>query len=101
MFVNVDGKVYDVRFGRQRVEVPEHVKRKDVFNTFCKVSMVNDTKKGRDRFQEVALGEARQSVKDRYNKIVGKKIAMRRAVKGFSRDKRKIFWETFLDNFDV
>ena len=101
MLVTIDNKKYDVKFGRQRVEVPEYVKRKDVFNTFCKVSMVDDTKKGRDRFQEVALGEAKQSVKDRYNKIVGKKIAMGRAVKGFPRDKRKIFWETFLDNFDV
>lgn len=101
MFVMIDDNKYDVKFGRQRVEVPENEKRKDVFNTFCKVSLVDDTKKGRERFQEVALGEAQQSLKDRYNKIVGKKVSLTRAVKHFPREKRMIFWKTFLNNFSI
>lgn len=99
MIVDVNCRRYDVRFRKQKVDHPEK-KNSVLINTFCTISSVDFSKQGRDKFTPVSTGEAKQSVKDNYDKIVGKKISMTRALKQvFSRPERAVFWENFKNQF--
>jgi len=99
MLVKCDNsRIYDVRFHK---EIINRERRKQTLNMFCSVSLVDDTKIGKEKYILIGKGLAKQSIKDRTDKVLGRKLAFGRAIKGFNKPIRTVFWETFKSNFSI
>ena len=85
-------QVYKVQFIKQHTER----KKKPCVDTTCLISFDMD-----GGWEGLSRGTARQSHKDVYNHVVGKKIAMTRALEGcgFLKCVRTMFWEEFAKEF--
>jgi len=95
MKVNVEDKLYDVRFHKSHREEGE----KRVIDTCCVVSIVDPEKTGKERFSEISCDFSYHNPIDRYSKITGKKIALTRAISSFSKSERVSFWKAFHKEF--
>lgn len=94
-----EGQEFDVRFYKKH----RREKKQQVVDTACIVSTVNPTETGRDRFFQVASGEAKHNPMDRYSRVTGKKIALARALKGsmIPGQVRQLFWDQFFSEFSL
>ena len=120
MKVNVEDRMYDVRFHKSH----RGEGKKRVIDTCCVVSIVDPEKKGKERFTEVSVGYSYHNPMDKYSKATGKKWALKRALgkeidspvevaEGkeiplfpeirktpvFTRSERTRFWYTFFSEF--
>ena len=96
MKFNVSGTEYDIRFKYVKNESGQ-------VETKCKISRVNPDLVGSERYSVVVTGNAMQSVRDRFNKQTGRKVALTRAANAFSNDKadRKAVWDAYLSTCPV
>ena len=83
-------KTYKIRFHRNKT--PGKVE----FDTHCQI-FLQDVENSSPL---VAIGVAHLNPKDRYNKIIGKKIALTRALRwNFPKPLRKMIWAAFYKEF--
>ena len=80
-----NGDIYDMRFYYR-----EDRKRKTI-NTICTVS--ERIEKGNYRLVE--SGDAKQNPKDHFNKDLGRRISLGRAIKRFIDPHKKVIWEEY------
>ena len=91
-----EGQTFDVRFYKQH----RGEGRKHAIDTVCIVSSVNPTLTGRERFHQIGSGVARHNTKDRYSKVMGKRVAMGRAlVTAVPETVRPVFEKAFEKEF--
>lgn len=94
--VQLNNRIYNVRWKREK----KKRKGREVIDTYCDISKVDPSKEGRNKYTTIkgATGKAYQSPKDNFNKAVGRKIALDRALRNsnkFYKEHRKIFWDTY------
>ena len=95
-------EVYKVRFHRtNNLQI-----NRGCFDTYCLIYLLEDIKGKIEDRPRVAMGVAYQSPKDKYNKMVGRKIALSRALDQIlpnddpaNKKFRKVFWDTFRKEF--
>ena len=87
-----DGRELNVRFYSRKVK---NSVGKVVRETTCKLAIVDESKTGRERYDNVAVGTALQNSKDRDNKAVGQKKAFANAILSFPKDDRIHLWQQF------
>ena len=82
---------YDVRW-RYGLGENQHIE------TVCTVSEIDPNKIGKERFHCLAVGQASLNPQDHFEKSVGRKLSLARALKltCFCKAARKIVWETYL-----
>ena len=97
---SVDGRIwYDVRFqyktgkktGRKNIDTKKNIA------TYCFISMINENAKGSEKCQLVSTGKTVRSQTDQFDKYVGRKLALKRALEEIDRDTRRIFWNTYFE----
>jgi len=90
-----DGRIINVRWKR----IYKKREKKEVVDTICLVSGVNEKKEGSEKYFPIATGLAYQSPDDRYVRAVGRKISLTRAVEEFKikKDREKI-WQAYFEN---
>lgn len=82
MTFTYDGNEYDIRFEHRMIKSKNN--KKLVRKTFCRISKIDPLiSKGKNRYQQVAIGETIQHVNDQDVKSVGRKIALGRAIDQF------------------
>jgi len=94
-----DGRVYDIRFKKEIVKRSKG----STLTMHCRVSEVDETKTGLEKYNKVAETIARQSPKDKTNKAQGRTLAFTRALDmaKFSRKERLVFWHIYERNCRV
>ena len=70
--------VLDIIFRRTNPGERRHSKRKELIDTTCIISRIGGVAQG--VAMEIARGVSRQNPLDSYNKIVGKKVALTKAI---------------------
>jgi len=84
------GQEYDIRF--------QYKTSLDLTVTTCVISFVNPTiKSGPEKYHELMRGTAQQSFRDTFNKDVGRRVALARAVSILPKKNRKLAWEAYLN----
>lgn len=98
MKVVAGGKTYDVRFsyktgtkeGKSNIDPDRRVKTK------CRISEIDESQNGKDRYCEISNNWTIRSRDDKFNKKEGRKIAFKRALEVFSDKKtRTEFWKAY------
>lgn len=85
------GQTYDIRFMYD--QMPD-----GTVLTTCTISHVDPhITSGPTKYRAVALGEARQSVHDTFNKEIGRRIALSRATQDFPKQNRRLAWEAYFN----
>ncbi len=97
----VNGRVYDIRFGKQyRID---HFGRAlfPLEDTRCTISTVDESIQGPEKYECVGEGMAYLSHNDEqdYDKWVGRKLAFGRALHRFGKEDRAEFWRIYKDRF--
>lgn len=99
MKVKVKNVLYDVsweRFLNRRKNksktVRQNVNGINRINTLCHVSIVNKDKVKSERYTRVHTGEAIQSSKDIFNKAIGRKVSLTKAIENFTKADRTVIW---------
>jgi len=97
MKVVVDGQAYDVRFsyktGTKEGKANINPNRRVV--TKCRISKINESEKGKNRYCEVSTGWTIRSWDDKFNKKEGRKIALKRALETLDKKTRTEFWKAY------
>jgi hypothetical protein len=68
---------------------------KVVRETTCKLATVDNSKSGKERYTNVAVGVSRQNSKDRDSRPEGRRVAFGNAIKAFSKDERASMWRQY------
>jgi hypothetical protein len=89
-----DDELYDVRF-KFEYRQDEFDRVEFLKDTICTISGVDESKKGRDKYNKVNKGTALLSHKDKFNKYAGKKLAFARALTTFNKKDRTEFWRIY------
>lgn len=87
-----DGVLCDVKW--------EYNKRADhggVVDTKCFVSVVDESKEGKDRYTVMSEGLAIQSPKDVHCKDTARKVSMTNALADFSKEDKSRFWFAYMN----
>jgi len=104
--VKINDQIFNVRWKREK----KKRQRKEVIDTHCDISKVDPFKEGRNKYTTMkgAAGKAYQNPKDTFNKAIGRKISLKRALKNYNKHKkyglklnkktRKIFWDVYKQN---
>lgn len=93
MFINhSDGRSFNVKFISHFVK---NSVEKTVRETTCKLAVVDETKTGKDRYDNIAEGVARQNSKDKDSRAEGKRRAFGNAIKAFSKEERIKMWRQY------
>lgn len=66
--------------------------------TKCIVSVINESKTGRERYEHFRSGISVQGLKDAPNKFSGRKYSLTRAIKYMNKVARTEFWRVFVLN---
>jgi hypothetical protein len=99
MFINhSDGRSFKVTFSSHFVK---NSVGREVRETTCKFATVDDAKTGRDKYETVATGVARQNSKDRDSRSVGQRVALGRAIQGFPKNERASLWLQYDPNMQI
>ena len=77
-----DGSIRKNKSGQNRI------------NTICYVA----TKNGKDILY---YGKAIQNSDDNFNKAIGRKVSLTKAIRKFQKTERTIFWENYLKNCKI
>ena len=101
MKVNVDNDVFLVHF-ETRKHNPLHLKEKtykekpsrQLSTVTCHVRFMNPNSVK----TEISVGKASQNYQDKDNLVFGRKIAFSRAINGFDKKTRTVFWDTYKEN---
>ena len=90
---------YDIIFRRNYIEQRKH----HLVDTECFISRINDNKTGEEKYNPISSGLAHQSPRDIFNKAIGRKIALGRALQktDFSKEDRTIFWKIYFDHCKI
>jgi len=95
---NGNSGVYDVKFYKK---VVNRKTGQQTLNMYCSVSSIDSTKIGKEKYNIIGKGLSRQSIKDKTNKIFGRKLAFSRAIEDFDKSSRIVFWKVFKKNFSI
>lgn len=95
MKVSIGSKLYSVIFHKSH----RGKGHRQVIDTACVISSIDDSKTGADRCTKMSVGHARQNYIDKYDKIRGKEIALARALPLFCEDDQDIFTHAFDKQF--
>lgn len=101
MKVELKDVLYDVNWERVLNKRKDGTIRKSYngtnrINTLCHISIVDKNKIKSERYTELFLGKAYQNSKDIFNKAIGRKIALTKAIKdNFNKDERTVFWDFY------
>lgn len=87
-----DGRSFNVKFYSRMVK---NDVEKVVRETTCKLATVDETKVGKERYNNVAVGTSRQNSKDRDSRPEGRRVAFGNAIKAFSKDERACMWRQY------
>ena len=87
-----DGRSFNVRFFSRMVE---NSVGKIVRETTCKLATVDETKVGRERYNNVAIGTVRQNGKEADSRPQGQKYAFGEAIKAFPKEERVKMWRQY------
>jgi hypothetical protein len=93
--IPMGGVSYDAIFVRHRRKDRYDRVKNYLIDTECVISTVDESRIGKDRYHTICSGIAKQSHLDRDNKMVGLKLSFARAIRGFAKGERTIFWESF------
>lgn len=93
--IPMGGVSYDAIFVRhRRKDLYDRVKNY-LIDTECVISIVDESQTGKYKHPTFCSGIAKQSHLDRDNKLFALKLAFARAIRGFAKGERTIFWENF------
>ena len=99
MKVNLNGNKYDVRFATVYREDKFGRTEDPLKDTVCRISEVDDTKEGKNKYTEVAKGIAWLSHLDKYNKWAGRKLALARALTELNKQDRAVVWAKYKEEY--
>lgn len=68
---------------------------KGLRDTLCTISEVDLSKTGKEKYSQIAQGRACLSHKDVFNKHVGRKLALTRALNQLSKHERRQIWNAY------
>lgn len=91
MKVAIGKNLFRVRFHKRY----KGTNKKRSIDTCCVISNEDPNKQGAERFSPFSSAIARHNYKDKYNKVLGKRKALDRAMDQFSHDERSKFWLAF------
>lgn len=97
----VNGNLYDVMFEKQyRLDHFDRVSS-PLEDTRCTISTVDESIKGPEKYECVGEGMAYLSHNDEqdFDKWVGRKLALGRALRPFNKKDRAEFWRIYKDRF--
>lgn len=93
MFINhSDGRSFNVRFYSYIVvnDIGKNIRQ-----TTCKIATVDETKTGKERYNNVSIGHAYQNSKDKDSRPIGQKRAFGNTIKVFSKEERAKMWKQY------
>lgn len=75
--------------------------KKLAVDTICEIVKIDPSKTGSERFVTISDGIAKHNHREKYNKILGKRVSLGRAIKSGDFDANIIssFWKTFSEEF--
>lgn len=105
MKVELDDNLYRVDFHKNRRKIRVNGKERDLIDTDCVIFLLKY--KEMDCKFQLGYGTAKQNPCDRYNKFVGKRVALQKALQKIlyffplsgKKERRKRFWEAFYETF--